>query len=162
MTDQFGDDVGGVLDRITSNEGLRVLSTYTPDSYLFRGPHGRVESFTDKTDKEAVGHWTRGAYVQQDALVLELEKAANENPFYTGTERITRDVLGDVEPLVIEISEPCRCTLCHERFPSGNAFGWHLADVHEIDTDDKTEYSTTVPDGQHTLGGFSGGEARAE
>jgi hypothetical protein len=164
MTDESGaartSEVAHILRGVTEEVGVRIFDEWTSaDSYLFRGPHGRLEHFGYSED---LGHWKRGPYCRVGVLRDRLAKAARGHSQWSGWRLIRRDELGGAEPVVVDdVSTPVRCTLCHERFESGNAFGWHLADVHQEDTDDKSRYCVEVLEDQHTLGRFSGGGRHA-
>lgn len=67
--------------------------------------------------------------------------------------------LGTPELVVLDSSTPVECTRCFERFPSGNAFDWHLADIHEIDADDPKQFAVEVPENQPPLSEWVGGSA---
>jgi hypothetical protein len=161
--DKSTSDTDRILDVVSEAVGVRIFDEWTgTDQFVFRGPHGGLESLT-WSDK--LGHWKRGPYCIENTLRDRLSKATNGHSQWSGWRHVRRDELGEAEPVVVEISNPVRCTLCHERFPSGNAFGWHLADVHERDVDDKREFFTEVPESQHTLGNFvtatDGGKPRS-
>lgn len=145
-----------ILDVVSEEIGVRIFDELTStDQFLFRGPHGRLESV--KWSDE-LGHWKRGPYCIEQVLRDRLSKAITGDFQWSGWRYVRRDELGEAEPVVIDgISAPVRCTLCHERFPSGNTFGWHLADQHERDTDDKSEFYIKVPEKQRTLDSFNGG-----
>ena len=146
-----------VLGAISADVGVRVIDKWTEtDDYLFRGPHGRLEHLSYS---ENLRQWKRGLYQIDEELRKRLVHAIDGYSQHGGWCYVRRDELGEPEPVVVDISEPARCTLCNERFPSGNAFGWHLADVHEIDTDDKMQFAVSEPESQHTLGKWAGGSA---
>lgn len=145
-----------ILTTISGDVGVRIFHELVGDDYLFRGPHGRMEhrSYSDN-----LGHWKRGLYHIDEELRNRLIRSIENRSEYVGWCYVRRTELGEPEPVVVDISEPVRCNLCNDRFPSGNAFGWHLADVHMIDTDDKMEYAVSEPEKQHTLGKWAGGSA---
>jgi len=159
--DQSGDGTdqltAEILDTISADLGVCVLDEWaTSDDYLFRGAHGRLEHLHYSED---LGQWKRGLYQVDEVLRNRLSRAIAEHPQFGGWHYVRRDELEEPEPVVVEISKPQRCSLCDERFPSGNAFGWHLADVHQIDTDDKMEFAVAEPESQHTLGKWADGSA---
>ncbi|VTT88007.1 hypothetical protein DM2_1341 [Halorubrum sp. DM2] len=159
MTDRSGDNrlADTILDTLTSSVGVRVIDEWTSsDTYLFRGPHGRLEHLHYS---ENLDHWKRGLYQIDGVLRSKLVDSIVGHPQWSGWHYVRRDKLGEPKPVVIGISEPFRCKVCDERFPSGNAFGWHLADVHEIDTEDKMDYAVPEPEEQHTLAKWAGGSA---
>jgi len=146
-----------ILREISARLGVKVINDWSgKDDYLFRGPHGRLECLKYS---EKLGQWKRGLYHIDEVLRDSLVSAIDGHPQFAGWSYVRREQLGDPEPVVIDISEPARCTLCDERFPSGNAFGWHLADVHQLDTDDKMEFAVPEPENQHTLNKWVGGSA---
>ena len=146
-----------VLRNLSPRFGVRLMDEWTgKDSYLFRGPHGRLEHVHYSENLE---QWKRGLYQIDDVLRDRLDSAIDGHPQYAGWCYVDRTEVGEPEPVAIDISEPTRCTLCNERFPSGNAFAWHLADVHQIDTDDKMQFAVPEPESQHTLGKWAGGSA---
>jgi len=141
-----------ILDTVSEDNGVQIFDEWADsDQFVFRGPHGRLESLTWSDN---LGHWKRGPYCIEETLRDRLSKALSSHSQWSGWRHVRRDELGEAEPVVIDISNCVKCTLCHERFPSGNAFGWHLADVHERDVDDKSEFLIEVPESQHTLGNF--------
>ncbi|OYR57728.1 C2H2-type zinc finger protein [Halorubrum halodurans] len=146
-----------VLANLSVGLGVRIIDEWgSKDDYLFHGPHGRLEhvSYSENLDQ-----WKRGLYQIDEVLRDRLVNAIDGHPQFAGWSYVRREQLGEPEPVVIDISEPARCTLCDERFPSGNAFGWHLADVHQIDTEDKMEFAVPEPENQHTLNKWAGGSA---
>jgi len=156
MTGQSTDGTDRILDIVSEEIGVRIFDEWgDSDQYIFRGPHGRLESVTWSDE---LGHWKRGPYCIEGELRGRLSKAVSGHSQWSGWRYVRRDELGNAEPVVVDgVSFPVRCTLCHERFPSGNAFGWHLADDHERDNDDKSEFYVEVPEQQHTLDSFNGG-----
>lgn len=153
-TDNSTDGTDRILDVVSEEIGVCVLDEWTMShQFIFRGPHGRLESIKYSDN---LGHWKRGPYCIEETLRKRLEKAINGHTQWSGWRHVRRSAIGEEKPTVVDgVSESVRCTLCHERFPSGNAFGWHLADVHEVDTDEKEDYYTTVPEGQRTLDRFA-------
>lgn len=151
--DHSSDGIGQILTIVSEDIGVQIFDEWTStDQYVFRGPHGRLESVTWSDE---LGHWKRGPYCIEETLRDRLSKAIRGHTQWSGWRYVRRNDLGEAEAVVVDgVSTPVRCTLCHERFPSGNAFGWHLADIHERDTDDKSQYWTKVPENQQTLGRF--------
>jgi len=144
-----------VLGQLSPGLGVRIIDEWAnKDHYLFHGPHGRLEHVSYS---ETLDQWKRGLYQIDEVLRDRLVSAIDGDPQFTGWSYVRRERLGEPEPVVIDISEVARCTLCDERFSSGNAFGWHLADVHQIDTDDKMEFAVPEPEDQHTLNKWAGG-----
>lgn len=152
----MSDGTERILDVVSEEIGVRIFDEWVPrDQFVFRGPHGRLESVTWSSE---LGHWKRGPYCIEEVHHARLSKAVNGHSQWSGWRYVRRDELGEAKPVVVDgVSTPVRCTLCHERFQSGNAFGWHLADEHERDTDDKSEFFVEVPDQQRTLDSFNGG-----
>jgi hypothetical protein len=149
-----------VLQSLTAEIGVQVVDDITGvDDYLFRGPHGQLEHIRYS---EELDQWKRGLYGRDSELRKRLAWSMRIGRYdeYIEWRHVHRDTLSEPEPVILERSEPMACSLCYEKFPSGNAFGWHLADVHEVDTDDKMQYTLDeVEEGQPTIGNWSGGSA---
>lgn len=142
-----------ILGSLTDDLGVQIGDERV-DDHLFRGPHGGLEhlSYSERLDQ-----WTRGLYRRDETFRNRLVRAIKDGPEFDGWCYVRRIELGQPEPVVLEISRTVECTLCSKRFPSENAFGWHLADSHETATDEKMQYAVEVPENQARLNEWGGG-----
>ncbi|MBX0322480.1 hypothetical protein EGH21_05490 [Halomicroarcula sp. F13] len=155
MSEQSADDTESTVDRILDvvdeSVGVHTYNTWTDtDDYLFRGPHGLLESIGWNEHHEC---WTRSPYCRQPVLRSYVEKATEGSPEYVAWHYVTRDEIGEPEPVS---GDPVRCTLCGEEFEGGNILAWHLADVHQLAEDKhQMEFGAKVPTGQQSLARYA-------
>jgi len=148
-----------VLDAVDGLVGVHVYDAWTDsDNYLFRGPHGLLESIGWNKHHEC---WTRSPYCRQPVLRSYVEKAIGGSQQYVGWNYVTRDDIGEPKPVA---GDPVRCSLCGDEFDGGNPFAWHLADDHELAEDKhQMEFGVKVPTGQQSLARYvtDGGTAQS-
>jgi hypothetical protein len=143
-----------ILDVVSEEIGVRIYDSWLDqEDCLFRGPHGLLESIGWNDRHEC---WTRSPYCRQPVLRGYVEKATSGHSQYTAWNYVTREEIGEPEPVVSEVSDWVRCSLCGDEFDGGNPLAWHLADDHELAEDvHQMEYAAKIPSGQQSLARYA-------
>ena len=94
--------VDRILDVVSEETGVRISDDWTSsDQYIFRGPHGRLESISPSDD---LGHWKRGPYCIEATLRDRLEKAIEGHSQWSGWRYVGRNQVGNLEPVIVVVA----------------------------------------------------------